>query len=96
MKTVRPRSSAHEPVAMKNIGPTIRKRLAEIDVMTIDDLAVLGSAEAYQRLATHFAGQRLPVCYYLYSLEGALQDRHWDDFSEDEKHELRQHAGLED
>jgi len=80
---------------MRNIGPTIRKRLAEIDVTTISDLAAVGSAEAYRRLAAQYAGRRLPVCYYLYSLEGALQDRHWDDFSEHEKHELRQRAGLE-
>ncbi|MDE1464675.1 TfoX/Sxy family DNA transformation protein [Spartinivicinus poritis] len=82
-----------ELTQLRNIGKTVAERLTSINIKTPDDLAKIGSATAYQMLSSD-AGQRLPVCYYLYSLEGALQDRHWDDFSEEEKYQLRVAAGL--
>ncbi|MCX4030084.1 TfoX/Sxy family DNA transformation protein [Endozoicomonas sp. SM1973] len=82
-----------ELTQFRNIGKTVAKRLASINIKTFDDLAKVGSATAYQMLSAD-TGQRLPVCYYLYSLEGALQDRHWDDFSEEEKYQLRVAAGV--
>ncbi|MEM7017506.1 MAG: TfoX/Sxy family DNA transformation protein [Pseudomonadota bacterium] len=79
---------------LTNIGKTVASRLHEIDVQTRADLETLGAARAYKRLSEQNPSEHLPVCYYLYSLEGALQDRHWDDFSEDEKLALRLQAGL--
>lgn len=61
-----------------NIGPTIAGRLAAIGITTIGDLRQVGVVSAYHRLRAHFVGQTLPVCYYLYALQGALDGVHWD------------------
>ncbi len=58
------------------------------------ELRKLGAAKAYQLLLEKNTEKQLPVCYCLYSLEGAIQDRHWDAFSENEKTELRLSAGF--
>jgi len=49
----------------------IRRRWDRIHTVA---LAAVGAAEAYRRLC-NAEGPGLPVCYYLYSLEGALSDR---------------------
>lgn len=63
---------------LKNIGPTVAKRLNAIGVHTRADLERLGAPEAYKRLRAQTLGTT-PKCYYLYSLHGALLDVHWDD-----------------
>lgn len=63
---------------LKNIGPTIRKRLNEIGVETRDDLERIGPVEAYRRICLNYPSRTIPVCYYLYSLQGALMGLHWD------------------
>ncbi|WP_373701122.1 MULTISPECIES: TfoX/Sxy family DNA transformation protein [Bacteroidales] len=35
----------------------------------------------------------MPVCYYLYSLQGALMDLHWNEISEELKQELLKQVG---
>lgn len=80
---------------LKNIGKTVEKRLNEIGIYSSTDLKKVGSANAYQLLSQKQPGKHLPVCYYLYSLEGALKNKHWNDFSESEKKKLRLKAGLE-
>ena len=70
---------------LKNIGPTVEKRLNEVGVFSKSDLKKTGSSKVYRKLMERNSTVHLPVCYYLYSLEGALQDKHWDDFSEQEK-----------
>ena len=79
---------------LKNIGKTVAARLNELGISSEAELKALDSAKAYQWLSENHPGKHLPVCYYLYSLEGAIQDKHWDDFSEHEKTELRLAAGL--
>ena len=82
-----------EPVgALRNIGRTVEQRLASIGVVSRDDLAELGPVEAYRRLSRKHPGQKLPVCYYLYSLEAALRDVHWDELTAEEKRVLRKKA----
>jgi DNA transformation protein and related proteins len=76
-------------LALRNLGVTVVKRLRSIGIHTRADLARMGAPEAYRRMAQLAAPHRLAVCCYLYSLEGALQDRHWDDFSLEEKSQLR-------
>ena len=84
-----------KPVSeLRNIGKTVAGRLHELGITCETDLRALGSTKAYRLLARNNPAQRLPVCYYLYSLEGAIQDKHWDDFSEQEKTRLRLAAGL--
>lgn len=63
---------------LKNIGPTIERRLNEIGVYTRSDLDRIGPARAYQWICRTYPNQTIPVCYYLYSLQGALMDVHWD------------------
>ena len=86
---------ANRPVSeLKNIGKTVASRLQELGVTTEIELKKLGAIKAYKRLSEQNPGKKLPVCYYLYSLEGAIQNKHWDDFSEKEKTKLRLAAGL--
>ena len=86
---------AGRPVTeLRNIGKTVAARLHDIGIFTESDLKSTGSAKAYQLLSDLQPGKHLAVCYYLYSLEGAIQDRHWDNFSDKEKRILRISAGL--
>ena len=75
---------------LKNIGKTVAQRLNEIGVFNEADLASVGSVEAYKRIEARFPGKTLPVCYYLYSLEAALLDIHWNDLPRELKKELEQ------
>jgi DNA transformation protein and related proteins len=79
---------------LRNLGPTIIARLNAIGIHTRSDLERAGAARAYRFMAQQAAPHRLAVCYYLYSLEGALQDRHWDDFTDAEKTALRLATGM--
>jgi len=79
---------------LKNIGKTVASRLHELGVTNEAELKKLGAAKAYKWLSEKNSDKHLPVCYYLYSLEGAIQNRHWDNFSEKEKAKLRVSAGL--
>jgi DNA transformation protein len=63
---------------LMNVGPTIARRLAEIGIRTADDLRSVGAVAAYEKICARYPGQTIPVCYYLYSLEGALRAQHWD------------------
>jgi DNA transformation protein and related proteins len=88
------RRAPSELLQLRNLGATVVKRLQSIGIQTRTDLARMGAPEAYRRMAAQAAPHRLAVCYYLYLLEGALQDRHWDDFSLEEKAQLRLQTGL--
>ena len=73
----------------KNIGKTTGARLNEIGVFSLADLAEMTSVEAFKRIRENYPDKTIPVCYYIYSLEGALLDLHWDDLPSDLKEELR-------
>lgn len=75
---------------LKNIGPTIAKRLNAIGVYSLADLDEMTPALAYTKMAQKYPEKNLPICYYLYSLQGALLDMHWDDIPEKLKAELRE------
>lgn len=77
----------------KNIGETIEKRLNEIGVFSLLDLADMTPVKAYQNICKHNPYKTFPVCYYLYSLQGALLDLHWDDLPEDLKKDLQKQIG---
>lgn len=77
----------------KNIGSTIVKRLNEIGVYSLADLAEMTSVKAYKKICERHQGKIFPVCYYLYSLEGALLDLHWNDLPNDVKSELLHQVG---
>ncbi|AWZ00592.1 MAG: TfoX/Sxy family protein [Rhodobiaceae bacterium] len=75
---------------LKNIGPTVARRLMEIGVITRQDLEAVGPAAAYRHISANHPGKHLPVCYYLYSLEGALRDQHWNEIPEEVKRTLQE------
>lgn len=77
----------------KNIGTTIIQRLNEIGVYSLADLAELTPVKAYKEICEYNPGKTFPVCYYLYSLEGALLDLHWDDLPKDLKKDLLRQVG---
>lgn len=61
----------------KNIGITIAKKLNEIGVFTLADLAEMTPKIAYQKICDKYPEKTIPKCYYLYSLQGALLDLDW-------------------
>ena len=79
---------------LKNIGKCVAARLHEIGINSEEELKTIGSVKAYKYLCEKDPKKHLPVCYYLYSLEGAIQNKHWDDFSKQEKANLRIEAGI--
>ena len=84
------------PVAsLENIGPTIARRLREVGIRTRADLARVGPARTFQLICERHPRETISVCYYLYSLEGALRGRKWDDIGERRKAQLRREAGID-
>ena len=79
--------------ACKNLGPTIRKNLSLIGVNTYAELQKRGPVLIYTQLRDQFPETIWPVCYYLFSIEGALTDTHWDDIPEKRKDELKKLVG---
>ena len=82
------KSSSNDLSSLKNIGPTIQKRLQEIGIHSKKELKNIGPALAYQKIQSKNPEKTIPVCYYLYSLQGALENKHWDDISENKKQKL--------
>lgn len=71
----------------KNIGKTIEKKLNEIGVFTLADLAEITPKVAYQKICEN-SSSTVPKCYYLYALQGALLDCDWRELPENVKTEL--------
>ncbi len=78
---------------LKNIGPTIERRLNEVGIYAKQQLVEVGAVKAYQMICRKYPNQTLPVCYYLYSLQGALTGDHWNDLPESVKENLRKEVG---
>ena len=83
-------------LGLKNIGPVIAARFAAVGIRTVGDVRDIGAAEAYKRVQASQKGATLPVCYYLYSLQGALEGVHWDALSPSAKKSLLDQAGVSD
>lgn len=83
------------PVAsLANIGPTIARKLRDVGIRTRGDLERAGPAEVFRLVCNRFPKDTISVCYYLYSLEGALRGVHWDAIGQSEKLRLQREAGL--
>lgn len=76
---------------MRNLGPAMARMLAEIDIVSDDDLRNLGSVEAYRRLKFRF-GRHVTILA-LYAMEAALCDCDWRNLDQDKKVFLRQQVG---
>ena len=73
---------------LKNIGTKIANRLNEVGIFSEEELVCYGSVQAYKMIKKIYPNDTLPVCYYLYSFEGAICDKHWDEIGETKKQEL--------
>lgn len=78
-------------LALKNIGEKLAARLNEIGVYSEQDLRSLGAVAAHKRIKEKYPNETLPVCYYLYSFEGALQNKHWNAIGDGKKEALKKH-----
>ncbi|QNL48842.1 TfoX/Sxy family DNA transformation protein [Olivibacter sp. SDN3] len=83
MKTVNSLSGA------KNIGKTIARKLNEIGVYTLTDLRKMTSVSAYRQICKRYPNETIPVCYYLYSLQGAILNIDWRNLPENIKQTLK-------
>jgi DNA transformation protein len=72
-----------------NIGKKIEQRLNKIEIFDENDLRKLGAVNAHKKLKESFPNDVLPLCYYLYAFEGALNNTQWDHLSKEKKEELK-------
>lgn len=70
---------------LRNIGVVTARQLVEVGIVHPAILRRLGAEEAYRRLCEHegFCGRYNAV--YLYALEGAILDCHWQQIPEERK-----------
>ncbi len=78
---------------LKNIGKKIAGRLNEVGIYSEEELRVVGSVDAHRMIKEIYPDETLPVCYYLYSFEGALCDKHWNEIGEQRKRKLKAKIG---
>ena len=71
-----------------NIGPKILERLQAVGIHSLPDLKKTGAPLAFVKIQKKFSKETIPRCYYLYSLEGALQQTNWRELSESTKKKL--------
>ncbi len=72
---------------MRNLGKATAQMLAEVDILTEEDLRNIGAVEAFARLKFRFGSNVTLVA--LYALHGALIDRDWRDITPEEKTQLK-------
>lgn len=77
---------------LRNLGKQVTRMLGEVGIHSEEQLRRVGPVEAYRRMKALSPQTTLPVCYYLYSLEGALTDRHWDEIGPERKKQLKDEA----
>lgn len=73
----------------------IAARLEAVGIRTVADLTRVGPAMAFQMLRDANPEVTIPVCYYLYSLQGALEGKRWDALDPDTKERLLKQAGVQ-
>ncbi len=79
---------------LRNIGKKIAARLNEVGIFSEDELQKIGAVNAHKMIKENYPNETLPVCYYLYSFEGALSNKHWDDIGEKKKQALKKAIDL--
>ena len=70
---------------LRNIGPKSAAWLRQVGLRTHEDLAAVGTVEAFMRVKR--AGFK-PTLNLLYAIEGALQDCHWQEIPDTRRSEL--------
>ncbi|GHC01257.1 TfoX/Sxy family protein [Thermomonas carbonis] len=74
---------------LRNIGPKSAAWLRQVGLRSLEDVAAIGAVDAFMKVRR--AGFK-PSLNLLYSLEGALQDCHWQEVPESRRTELVQAA----
>ena len=80
-------------IDLKNIGKKISARLNKVGIFSENELRAFGAVKAHKMIKDMYSHETLPLCYYLYSFEGALRDKHWDDIGDEKKQELKEKIG---
>ena len=70
---------------LRNIGPKSAAWLRQVGLRTHEDIAAIGTVEAFMRVKR--AGFK-PTLNLLYAIEGALLDCHWQEIPEERRQEL--------
>jgi DNA transformation protein len=78
---------------LRNIGKRIAGRLNEVGIYSEDDLRRVGAVGANRMIKERYPDETLPICYYMYSFEGALADEYWDEIGEHRKQQLKAQIG---
>jgi len=86
--------SGDDLATLPNIGKKLAGMLRQAGVRQARDIQSIGAAKLYQKMQMR-APKRLPVCYYLYSLEAAARGIDWRQLSDADKKALRKQAGLQ-
>ncbi|VAW87639.1 hypothetical protein MNBD_GAMMA16-1721 [hydrothermal vent metagenome] len=76
-------------IDLRNIGTKIAGRLNEAGIFSEEELRFYGAIEAHKMIKKNHPNETLPVCYYLYSFEGALCNKHWNEIGEEKKKKLK-------
>ncbi|TWI10290.1 TfoX/Sxy family protein [Aerolutibacter ruishenii] len=74
---------------LRNIGPKSAAWLRQVGLRTQDDIAAIGTVEAFVRVKR--AGFK-PTLNLLYALEGALLECHWQEVPEPRRQQLAAEA----
>lgn len=76
---------------MRNIGREMERKLRAVGIDTAEELEKQGAKQAFFRLKAAYPN----VCLvHLYALEGAIQDREYNQLPEDTKKELKAFSDL--
>ena len=78
--------------SVPNIGKRLAKKLQSIQINTFEDLQRIGAIEAFKFLQS-MNSDKLPLCYYLYSFEAAIQGKKWTALSLETKRKLKKSVG---
>lgn len=81
-------SGIHSLTTLKNIGASLATKLQEVGIRTETDLREVGAARAFRRLVARHPSAGMLVWFYLFSLEGALQNVPWSRVSSGRMREL--------
>lgn len=71
---------------LRNLGPATEEQLTAVGITTPEELSDIGSVEAYRRLKARYGSKVTLV--FLYALEGALLDLHWNRLPPEVKDEI--------
>lgn len=79
---------------LPNLGVTIARRLVDAGITSPEALSRAGAVDAYVAMQRR-APTRLPHCYYLYAIDGALRGQDWRTLTEKRKRWLQRQAELQ-